>query len=126
MNTLTTTTNDTKALPQQAPLTRVQKRKNDRLRDEVDTLYSTLTLRFLTYFTNSEDPEGKDVQDKAKQVVAQWRTYCKAKQLIPTLYPAMDNYVDSLFKEYIATKASQAAHVTQPPQQVGVSESPAS
>ncbi len=98
-------------------LSRHERRAQERLKAEVEEMYNTLTVKFLDYFTASDNPEGNDVQEKAKQIAAQWRLYCSRKNLIPTLYPIIDTYINGLMKEYIDDKDNaQHAPADQPPQ----------
>ncbi len=93
------------------PLTRAQKRANERLQEEEQATYNALTERFLEYFTQSEDPEGEAVQDKIKQISTQWRLYCQRKGLIPALFPMLDNYMDGLLRDYLRSKEEPVAPV---------------
>jgi len=87
-------------------LSRHERRAQERLKSDVEEMYNTLTVKFLDYFTASDNPEGQDVQEKAKQIAAQWRLYCSRKNLIRTLYPIVDTYINGLMKEYIDDKDS--------------------
>lgn len=92
--------------PEEKKLSRAEQRYQERVKAEVESTYKTLTVRFLDYFTSSDDPEGQAVQDKARQIAAQWRLYCSRKKLIPTLYPIVDAYINDLMKEYLNEKDS--------------------
>jgi hypothetical protein len=93
------------------PLTRQQRRSQERLKEEVQSTFKTMCDKFLDFFVSHDEPEGQEVIDKIKQMSTQWRLYCDRKKLIPTLYPVLDNYMDGLLQEYIQSKEKQPENV---------------
>lgn len=85
-------------------LTREQRRAQERLKSEVEETYKALCDKFLDFFTNHDNPDSDEVIEKVKQLSGQWRIYCKRKNLISALFPAMDKYMDSLLNEYSESK----------------------
>jgi uncharacterized protein (DUF849 family) len=88
----------------QKPETREQRRYRERINQEAADVMKTLKDRFTDFFVTCENPEGEEVQEKIKQISAQWRTHCKRRNLIPAAYPVMDEYMDSVLKEYVDQK----------------------
>jgi hypothetical protein len=89
------------------PLSRQQRRAQERLKEEVQAVYKSLCDKFLDFFTQHDDPEGQEVINKVKQLGIQWHLYCKRKNLIASIYPALDQYMDSLLKEYLESKKQE-------------------
>lgn len=52
---------------------------------------------------------GEDVQEFRKQVCAKWRVYCKNRNLIPEVYPQMDQFCADLMDEYVEEYKAQDA-----------------
>jgi hypothetical protein len=88
------------APPQEKPLTREQKRALDRANQEVMDTFDSFAKRFFDYFINHEDPTCFWVTDKLKTMDAQWRLYCKKRNLKVHAYPMFKEYCDGLIKEY--------------------------
>lgn len=85
-------------------LSRQELRFQERIKSEVESTFKVLCDRFLDFFTQHDNPESQEVIDKIHQLSAQWRIYCKRKNLIASLYPAMDNYMNGLLAEYAESK----------------------
>ncbi len=81
-------------------LTREQKRFQQRTSEEAMKTLNILGDKLLDAFTISDDPEGEEMVKMFDRVDAQWRTYCKRKQLIPGIYSAMREYANSLLLAY--------------------------
>jgi hypothetical protein len=84
--------------------TREQIRANERIRQEIDEVYKSMSEKFTKFFIEVGEPEGQEVTDKLKQMDAQWRVFCKRKNLVISLYPVMKNFMEDVVKEYIALK----------------------
>jgi uncharacterized protein YnzC (UPF0291/DUF896 family) len=93
-----------KEQPKERPLTREERRYQERINREVQEVFDQLTRNFFTFFMSS-DPEGIEVQDKIKQLDAQWRVYCKRKKLLAKGYPMLKQYCEKLIEEYKTEKA---------------------
>lgn len=81
-------------------LTRKQKRHNERVGAEAKEVYTKLTAKFLEFFIYSEGPDEQKIVDKMDELSKKWRLYCKAKNLLPTVYPIVDQYMEGVIKQY--------------------------
>lgn len=102
---------DTTRQPQkkEAPQSRQQRRLIERIENEARATHERLAQRFMDFFINHDDPEGEAVQDKIRQISAQWRLYCASKRLTPESYVSMDTFMDAVLKQYQATKDNAAS-----------------
>lgn len=82
------------------PLTRDQKRRNERVTEEARKTYEAICERFLDFFTNVDDPTGPEVGEKAAGVSKQWRIYCQRKGLLAQAYPIVDEFIKGLITQY--------------------------
>ena len=78
------------AYPKESKMTREQIRVKERIEAEANRVYQQLAEKFLSFMVECEDPEGPEVEEKKKQISAQWRLYCTRKQLLPVAYPVID------------------------------------
>lgn len=90
------------------PLTRQQRRFQERIKEEVTDNYNEMSSRFLNFFTVAEDPEGKEVVDLMDQLSRQWRLYCDRRKLKTEFYVLLDDYMKSLLKEYLSMKTPKS------------------
>jgi hypothetical protein len=90
------------------PLTREERRHQQRVNQEVQSVFDELTRKFFTFFMGCDDPESPIVQDRIKQLDAQWRVYCKRKRLLPKGFPMLKQYCDTLVEEYKTEKADKS------------------
>lgn len=88
----------------QPKLSREQKRFQERIESEAKQMFNALANKFLNYFVTIDDPEGQAVQDKAKEMGAQWRIFCKAKSLAPEAYVMFDKYTERIMTDFLESK----------------------
>ena|SRR5690606_28560980 len=93
-----------KEQPKERALTRQERRRRDKINQEVQEAHRQLSDKFLNFFIECEEPEGQTVIDKMNQIDAQWRLFCNRKGLISKAYPLMNDYMEGVLKEYIQTK----------------------
>jgi len=91
------------------PISREQRRRREAINSEVQQKLKAFHDKFLDFFTNCDDPEGHEVVEKMKQLDAQWRVYCKNKELIPAAYPVINVYMAGVVQEYFDTKNGKTA-----------------
>lgn len=84
----------------QRKLTREEIRKRDRISEEVRQVYQQATGKFLSFFINCDDPEGPEVQEMISKLDAQWRVFCKHKNLKTEGYPAIREYCNGVIQQY--------------------------
>lgn len=90
------------------PTSRSEKRLREKVNAEAIEILKTMEDRFLSFFATVENPEGEEVPEKVKQISAQWRTYCKRRNLKPEAYTVLDDYMNSTIKEYHKAKGTPA------------------
>jgi hypothetical protein len=85
-----------------------QKRANDRhqkrVGKELNTTFQLLSDRFMDFFMSSEEPEGEEMVNYMKERSAQWITYCKRKNILPQFHNALDEFMNGVMKDYLASK----------------------
>lgn len=81
-------------------LSRKQKRHNERVGEEAKEVYTKLTAKFLEFFIYSDSPDEQKIVDKMDELSKKWRLYCKAKNLLPTVYQIVDQYMEGVIKQY--------------------------
>lgn len=86
------------------PLDRAELRRREAVNKEVHQVLAQSSQKFLTFFLNSEDPEGKEVVERMETLDAQWRTFCKRKHLIPAAYPLLKQEMIGIIQDYIKEK----------------------
>ena len=84
--------------------TRQQRRFQERITEEAKETHERLAESFLIFFTQHENPEDPEVQDKIKQISAQWRLYCSRRQLVAKAFMAIDDYMDGILRQYQESK----------------------
>lgn len=89
-----------KAAPKEKVMTRQQRRFQERISEEAKAMHEKLAENFLLFFSQHEDPEGQAVQDKIKQISAQWRLYCSRRQLNAKAFLAMDEFMNGILQQY--------------------------
>jgi putative protein kinase ArgK-like GTPase of G3E family len=85
-------------------ISRRERRFKERTQEQASEISSSLAETFLLYFSTTNDPEGEGVTKLMNQIDSQWRTFCSTKQLTPAAYPHMRQYMESVVKNYLATK----------------------
>lgn len=79
---------------------RKQKRLQERVSTEAKQAYEQLTKQFLDYFIFSESPTEESIKAKMEDISKRWRMYCQRKNLLPTVYPIVDDYMKGVIKQY--------------------------
>lgn len=87
-------------------LSRRARRFKERIEAEARETHDRLANKFLIYFTNCDNPEGSEVQEKMKQIDAQWRIYCTQRQLNPAALPVVNNYMLNIIDHYRKSKGT--------------------
>jgi hypothetical protein len=72
----------------------------ERYSDEAKQTLENLAEKFLKFFTDSDNPESPEVEERRKQMNAQWRTYCKKMNLVPEAFETFETYSKGVIKEY--------------------------
>lgn len=85
-------------------LTREQRRRQERINQEVSAVFDQLTAKFVSFFLDSDNPEGPEVQERVKQIDAQWRVCCKRKGVLPKGYPLVKQWCEQYLKDYQEAK----------------------
>ncbi len=98
----------------QKPLDRAELRRREAVNKEVQATLAQSSQKFLTFFLNSEDPEGKEVVERMDVLDAQWRTFCKRKNLIPAAYPLLKQEMNGIIQDYIKEKGHGKTSTEQP------------
>jgi hypothetical protein len=101
----------------QKPLDRDEIRRREAVNKEVQATLAQSSQKFLTFFLNSEDPEGKEVVERMETLDAQWRTFCKRKHLIPAAYPLLKQEMNGIIQDYIKEK-ERGKETTEQPQPI--------
>lgn len=81
-------------------LTRKQKRHQERVSEEAKAVYEQFCKRFLDFFIFSDSPTEESIKAKMEELSKKWRLYCKNKNLLPGIYPIVDDYMKSVIKQY--------------------------
>lgn len=85
-------------------LSRSQRRDKERREEDAKRTYETLAEKFTNYFVGCDNPESEEVEERRRQMNAQWRVFCKKMNLIPAAYVMFDEYSKGLIKEYHESK----------------------
>lgn len=80
-------------------LTREQRRIQDRVNKEVSTTLAKLTMKFYDFFMDN-DPNGKEVSDKQKEMSTKWKMYCHRMNLIDEAIPLFDKNSAKILEDY--------------------------
>lgn len=100
-------------------LTRQEKRHNERTSKDANETLNILKDRFCDYFFTCADPDNEETQTRIKTVSAQWRGFCRRKNLLAKFFPIMDDFCNEVVKEYRENKEKE-----NPPIQDKVSYNP--
>jgi 5'(3')-deoxyribonucleotidase len=98
--------------PVEKKLTREQRRFMQRIETEARRVHEQLAGRFMEYLVTCDNPHSPEVLEKASQISAQWKVFCRRKNLVPAVFNALENYCDGLIKEYQEIKAEKATPET--------------
>lgn len=97
------------------PFTREMKRKGERIAEEANKTYEAICDRFLEFFTHADDPNSREVTEKAASMSKQWRLYCQQKRLLPKAYPLVDNFIKGLIDQYNKSEVIESPTENQEP-----------
>lgn len=97
-------TEEAKRKTEEKPLTRQQQRYKERIETEAKDTYNQFTGKFFEFFIHHESPESSEVIEKAKQMNAQWKMYCKRMQLVPAALVMFENYTKGIIDDYHKSK----------------------
>lgn len=86
------------------PLTRQQRRFQERINKEVSDTLQKLTIKFYDFFMDN-DPESDAVIKKQKELSAKWKMYCKRASLIDAAFELFDKNADKILTDYKTQKA---------------------
>lgn len=86
------------------PISRVQRRFNERILKEVNDTLQKLTIKFYDFFMDN-DPEGEAVANKQKELSAKWKMYCKRASLIEAAFDLFDKNANKIIEDYKTQKA---------------------
>ena len=96
-----------KADPAKKKLSAQQQREHDRMMEamakinvQADRMYRQMQDKFMDFFMASDNPEGEAVQQRIKQLNAQWKIYCMSKNLRPDIYDSIKKYCDKIVEEF--------------------------
>lgn len=81
-------------------VSRKQKRHQERVSNEAKQAYEQLTKQFLDFFIFSDSPTEEKIVAKMEEISKKWRMYCQRKNLLPSVYPIVDQYMDGVIKQY--------------------------
>lgn len=81
-------------------LNRKQKRHQERVSEEAKAVYEQFCKRFLAFFIFSDSPTEESIKSKMDELSKKWRLYCKNKNLLPGIYPIVDDYMKGVIKQY--------------------------
>jgi hypothetical protein len=87
-----------------APMTRAQRRIQERVADAAGNTHRQLCQKFFDFFMGADEPEGDEVKKKQKEFSAKWKMYCKRSQFKPEALPLFDEYANKLIADYKAEK----------------------
>ena len=82
------------------PISRAQRRLNERITEEAKQTYERITENFLQFFIMCAEPEGNEVAERSVQVSRQWRLFCDRKGLKPEAYTIVDDFVRGVIDQY--------------------------
>jgi hypothetical protein len=91
--------------------TRAQLRAAERVKQEADQLHRQLCGRFVHFFMNSENPEGIEVLDKAKELSEKWKMYCHREHIKQEFHNSISDFCKKYLEDYKVTKANETVHV---------------
>jgi hypothetical protein len=97
----------TEEAPKEKVLTKnerkIQQKQNEfqqRVALEARRTHETLARKFFQFFMDSDNPEGPEVEEKMKQLNAQWKLYCHRSQLVPEAHNLLQKYMDEVVNDY--------------------------
>jgi chemotaxis regulatin CheY-phosphate phosphatase CheZ len=86
------------------PLSRQQRRFIERIQEEARILHNQLCEKFIDFLVSSDNPEGEEVKEKAKQLSAQWKVFCHRKGMKEEAFGLIEKHCQHVIQEYLAAK----------------------
>lgn len=80
----------------------------ERIQKEAEQCHKLLAENFQNYMLTCEDPDGPGVKEKIAQANAQWRVFCRRKNLRPEAFELIQTFCYGLVKEYTEAKQQPA------------------
>lgn len=87
-------------------LTREQRRARERINKEVSDIIDRLVSQWYEVFMNN-DPASDVVREKAEEVSAKWKMYCRRRGLKPQALDIVSKSIADLMEEYKKEKAAK-------------------
>lgn len=88
-------------------LSREERRLIEKISRDAETTYNRMCQKFFEFFVNHDNPEGPEVEEKRKQMNAQWKMYCHRMKLIPAAIVMFEDYCKGVIKDYQDSKENQ-------------------
>lgn len=100
------------------PMTREQRRLFERIENEANKAHQRLTSKFVDFMIESDDLTEEVIQEKAAQISAQWKMFCKSRRLKDTVLNIVHDYCQNVINEYKAMKENKQEAVKPNPETV--------
>jgi hypothetical protein len=97
------TGNDVMSKPE-PKLTREQRRFMERIEQEARKTHADLSEKFFNAFMESDDPEGKEMEELFASLDSKWKMYCHRRRLNESAYKLFGKDCAQLIAEYNARK----------------------
>jgi hypothetical protein len=91
----------------QPKLTREQRRYRERLEHDARSMHHTLTDKFTDYIVLCDEPESEETRQYINQLNAQWRLFCRRKNLSPQVHNVIVDHCNNTIAEYKALKENK-------------------
>lgn len=91
-------------------LTRKQKRYQERVSIEAKEVYTKLTAKFLEFFIYADSPDEEKIVAKMDEIDRKWKVYCAQKKLNKEALPIVNDYMESVIKQYSEIKKDDGAN----------------
>src|SRR5690348_3513275 len=78
---------------------REQARHNERIAKEANQVLNQLKDRFSSYFFTCENPDSEETQARIKTISAQWKGFCRRKNLLPKFFTIVDEFCNEILEE---------------------------
>ena len=96
------------------PMSREQRRYIERVQAEAFNANQRLSQKFLDFMIESDDVTDDELWEKAKQLSAQWKMYCKTKRLNDSVLNLVFNFCEEKIKEFKALRDEPVAEPATP------------
>lgn len=88
------------------PINREQRRARERVHKEISGMIDRLVNQWYEVFLNN-DPESAEVKEKAAEVSAKWKMYCRRRGLKPEALNIVSKTIAELMEEYKKEKTEK-------------------